>query len=200
MRSVRPLFAYCPCALLLLVAATQPARLDAQTSQYEGKPVANIVFEPRDQPLEVSEIAEILPLKRGEPLRMDTVRAAIARLFATGRYADIQVDAEPYNGGVIVKFITKQSWFIGDISVSGDISSPPNPGQLANATRLELGLSRGLPRPHPRVPLAPARRRRRPSGAAHAGIAAGTPPRPGRRGRRRSPSLPHLRHHRGGDR
>ena len=139
MRLVRPLSAYCPCALLLFVAATQPVRLDAQTSQYEGRPVANIVFEPRDQPLEPVEIAEILPLKRGEPLQMSTVRAAIDRLFATGRYADIQVDAEAYNGGVIVKFITKQSWFIGDISASGRISSPPNPGQLANATRLELG-------------------------------------------------------------
>ena len=74
-----------------------------------------------------------------QPLRIADVRASIERLFATGRYADIQVDAQPYNRGVIVRFITKNSWFIGHVSVAGSLSSPPNPGQLENATRLDLG-------------------------------------------------------------
>src|ERR1039458_7470157 len=81
----------------------------------------------------------MLPRKRGEPLRMAVVRASLERLFATGRYRDIQVDAEPYSGGVIVKFITANSWFIGDISVTGRVGNPPNRGQLGNATRLDLG-------------------------------------------------------------
>jgi outer membrane protein assembly complex protein YaeT len=137
---VRPLLASrsCSCALFL-IAALQPGTLTAQTSQYEGKTVVNIVFDPHVQPLEPAEIAEMLPLKTGQPLRASVVRAAIERLFATGRYTDIQVDAEPYNNGVIVKFITKNSWFIGAVTVTGKISSPPNPGQLANATRLDLG-------------------------------------------------------------
>jgi outer membrane protein assembly factor BamA len=138
MSLVRPLLAYCSCALLCFVAA-QPARLAAQPSAYEGKKVVNILFEPRDQPLEPSEIAEMLPLKSGQPFEMSTERAAIERLFATGRYADIQVDVELYNEGVIVKFITKNSWFIGNVSVSGRRSDPPNRGQLVSATRLELG-------------------------------------------------------------
>ena len=71
---------------------------------------------------------------------MNVVRASIERLFATGRYADIQVDAEPYNGGVIVTFRTTNSWFIGNVSVGGNLDDPPNPGQLVNATRLELGM------------------------------------------------------------
>jgi outer membrane protein assembly complex protein YaeT len=135
---VRSPLAYCSCALLCLVLA-QPARLAAQASAYEGKTVVNILFDPPEQPLEPSEIAEMLPLKRGEPFHMSTERAAIERLFATGRYSDIQVDIEPYNSGVIVKFITKNSWFIGNVAASGRISSPPNPGQLVSATRLELG-------------------------------------------------------------
>src|SRR3954467_15579164 len=129
MSLVRPPLAYCSCALLFFLAA-QPGRLAAQTSPYEGKPVVNIQFDPRQQPLEPSEIAEILPIKTGQPFRMAVERAAVQRLFATGRYADIQVDLEPYNNGVIVKFITKNSWFIGNVSVFGHISSPPNPGQL----------------------------------------------------------------------
>jgi outer membrane protein assembly complex protein YaeT len=135
---VRSPLAYCSCALFCLVLA-QPARLAAQASAYEGKPVINILFEPREQPLEPSEIAEILPLKRGQPFHMSTERAAIERLFATGRYADIQVDAEPYDGGVIVKFITKNSWFIGNVTAFGHISHPPHAGQLVSTTRLDLG-------------------------------------------------------------
>ncbi len=125
--------------MILLLAATQPRGLLAQYQKYEGRPVVNIRFEPAAQPLEGSELFEILPLKRGQPLRMSVVRASVERLFATGRYRDIQVDAEPYNGGVIIKFITTNTWFIGDVSASGKISSPPNRGQLVNATRLELG-------------------------------------------------------------
>jgi outer membrane protein assembly complex protein YaeT len=70
---------------------------------------------------------------------MADVRASIDRLFASGKYADIQVDAEPYGNGVIIRFLTQNSWFIGDVSYGSGIPDPPNAGQLENATRLELG-------------------------------------------------------------
>src|SRR5665647_3396085 len=135
MRLVRSLLAYS----ILLLAAAQPRSLLAQYQKYEGQPVVNIRFEPAEQPLEGAELFDMLPLKRDQPLRMSVVRASVERLFATGRYRDIQVDAEPYNGGVIVKFITVNSWFIGNVSVSGNVDDPPNRGQLSNATRLDLG-------------------------------------------------------------
>ncbi len=138
MNLVRSLLAYSFYMIVLLAAF--PWRLSAQAQKYEGMTVVNIRFEPQQQPLEGSELFEILPLRRGEPLRSSVVRASIERLFATGRYADIKVAAEPYNGGgVIVTFITTNSWFIGDVSVSGRVSDPPNRGQLVNATRLDLG-------------------------------------------------------------
>src|SRR5450759_836650 len=135
MRLVRSLLAYS----ILLLAAAQPRSLLAQYQKYEGQPVVNIRFEPAEQPLEGAELFDMLPLKRDQPLRMSVVRASVERLFATGRYRDIQVDAEPYNGGVIIKFITANSWFIGNVSVSGKVDDPPNRGQLSNATRLDLG-------------------------------------------------------------
>jgi outer membrane protein assembly complex protein YaeT len=135
MRLVRSLLAYS----ILLLAAAQPRSLLAQYQKYEGQPVVNIRFEPAEQPLEGAELFDMLPLKCDQPLRMSVVRASVERLFATGRYRDIQVDAEPYNGGVIVKFITANSWFIGNVSVSGNVDDPPNRGQLSNATRLDLG-------------------------------------------------------------
>lgn len=127
------------CYLYLALALAAPCALSAQYQKYEGMPVRNIQFEPRTQPLEASELHDILPLKMNVPLRMADVRASIGRLFATGRYSDIQVDARPYRDGCAIVFITRNSWFIGDLDVSGRLSNPPNSGQLQNAAQLDLG-------------------------------------------------------------
>jgi outer membrane protein insertion porin family len=138
MNLVRRLLAFAPFVPLLLMAAT-PFLALAQESKYEGKRIVNIQFDPRRQPLDPAEINQMLPLKIGQSLHAAEIHAAIERLFATGRYADIQVDAQPYQDGVIIRFITRNSWFIGHVTVAGDFGSPPNPGQLANAARLDLG-------------------------------------------------------------
>src|ERR1039458_1801673 len=138
MRMVRQTLAPFACAISLL--AVHPAALLAQAQKYEGKQVLTIQFDPKVQPLDLSELHDILPLQTNQPLRMADVRASIERLFATGRYADIQVDAQPYNDGtkdgVIVRFLTKNSWFIGAVTAAGRISSPPHAGQLENASAL----------------------------------------------------------------
>lgn len=133
-----------PACLLCLIlnaalAWSQGAASEAADAAYEGKPVLNIRFSPAQQPLDSAELHDILPLKINAPFRMTDVRDAIDRLFATGRYLDIQVDAEPYQEGVAITFITRNSWFIGDVSSRGRISSPPNAGQLENAADLDLG-------------------------------------------------------------
>ncbi|HXS93758.1 MAG TPA: POTRA domain-containing protein [Candidatus Limnocylindrales bacterium] len=137
MRMVRRLPAYL--LALLLFAAAQHPLLRAQNERYDGLPVRNIQFDPADQPLEAAELHDILPLKIGQPLSMSVVRAAIDRLFATGRYTDIQVDAQPYQTGVLIRFITTNRWFIGATHAAGNISSPPNSGQIENAAQLDLG-------------------------------------------------------------
>jgi len=137
MNLVRSLLVYFPC-LVVCLAVARPGTLQAQYQRYDGKEVLTIQFDPVEQPLDPSELHEILPLKIHQPLSMAAVRDSIERLFATGRYADIQVDAEAYQNGVIVRFLTKNSWFIGTVSAVGSLSNP-NPGQLENATRLDLG-------------------------------------------------------------
>lgn len=141
MRMVRPSLAHSVCAILLF--AIPPATLLAQAPKYEGKQILTIQFDPKEQPLEASELHDILPLRKDQPLRMADVRASIERLFATGRYADIQVDVSPYSDGtkdgVIVRFLTKNTWFIGAVTATGRISSPPRAGQLENASTLDLG-------------------------------------------------------------
>src|SRR5262245_12389683 len=127
----------CLVALLFLVAF--PSRLPGQNHKFEGLPIRNIAFEPVEQPLDPSELHDILPLEMNRPLEMGTIRATIDRLFATGRYSDIQVDVQPYRDGVASKFITRHSWFIGDVSVAGQLKTPPNIGQIENASDLGLG-------------------------------------------------------------
>src|ERR1039458_5436110 len=64
-----------------------------------------------------AELANAIPLKKGEPLRLADVHAAIERLYATGAFDDIQVDADPAPApasGVIVRIVTKNSWFVGN--------------------------------------------------------------------------------------
>ncbi len=111
----------------------------AQEASFEGQRIASVVFDPQEQPLTAEYPDEILPVKRGQIYAAADIRTAIERLYGTGRYQDIQVDANTAASGVSVKFITKNSWFIGKVSVTEDFSEPPNPGQIVNASRLQLG-------------------------------------------------------------
>ena len=119
--------------------ASAPAGPGAEIASFEGQRIVNVVFDPVDQPLEGSQLNAILPVKRGENYTADNTRSAIQVLYATGRYQDIQVDVSPVAGGVAVRFITKNSWFIGNVKASIDLAEPPNAGQIVNASRLQLG-------------------------------------------------------------
>ncbi|MGB7762987.1 MAG: BamA/TamA family outer membrane protein [Bryobacteraceae bacterium] len=125
--------------IVVLSLAAPVILLLGQDASWEGKRIAAIQFDPVQQPLDPAEINQMLAVKRNQPLRLADVRASIERMFATGRYADIQVDAEPYQDGVVVRFLTKNSWFIGHVAVGGKVSSPPNTAQLENAAQLDLG-------------------------------------------------------------
>jgi outer membrane protein insertion porin family len=112
--------------------------LQAQSDPYEGRPIESVQFDPEKQPLSRDQLLSMIPLRSGQPLHVSDVRAAIERLFRTGEYSDISVDATPSASGVLLKVITKPSFFVGHINVSG-VPDPPNEGQLVLATKLELG-------------------------------------------------------------
>ncbi len=135
-RQVLSVFAVC----LHLASARAQELPPASAQNLDGKRIASITFDPARQPLELSEIREILPLKPDDLYRPAAVRRAIERLYATGRYRDIQVDATPVADRVALRFITTNSWFTGHVSVEGSLSDPPSHEQLAGAAGLELGL------------------------------------------------------------
>src|ERR1022692_2549392 len=95
MKLVRHRYGTSIVAVFLLTAAAH-----AQEASFEGQRIANVVFDPRKQPLEQGELDEILPVKSGQIYDAADIRAAIERLYATGRYQDIQVDAGTLDGGV----------------------------------------------------------------------------------------------------
>jgi outer membrane protein insertion porin family len=126
-------------ACILLSLSLARAADIAPQSEYEGKPIQEIRFEPQSQPVSRADLARLLDLKPGTPLRLAGVREAIKRLYSTGRYSALTVEAEPAGNGVTLVIRTAEQWFVGPVEVRGKVNAPPNDGQLANAASLELG-------------------------------------------------------------
>ena len=124
--------------MLVLWIAYRPAKLCAQGESYQGKHIAEIRYEPEEQPLSKSYLRLIQPITPGDLFEPIKISEAIERLYATGRYADIAVDAQFRGEEVILTFKTEQSWFIGSVTTVG-VPEPPNTGQLISSTQLFLG-------------------------------------------------------------
>jgi len=125
----------CVLAILALLGNFKSA---AQVAQFEGKRIADIQYSP-SQILDPADLASAQPLKKGDVLSARDVAAAIDGLFATGRFQDIAVEAQMTNDGVVVRFVTEPQWFIGRIAVEGNLSVPPNRGELQSNSQLTLG-------------------------------------------------------------
>jgi len=110
----------------------------AAVSAFEGKPIVDIQFL-APQALDVRDLTRVQPLKKGQPLRAQDVSDAVDGLFATGRFGDIIVEGEPSGSGVVIRFITENVKFVGDISVAGKLMESPNRGQAFQALSLSLG-------------------------------------------------------------
>lgn len=126
-------------ALVLGVVLSWPCAAIAQTSGFEGKTILDLRYDPPQQPLAPKDLERVQLSRVGSPLRSSDVSETIDRMFATGRYIDIQVDAENQGAGVALRFITRSARFIAHVGVEGKITNPPNPGQIVNAAQLELG-------------------------------------------------------------
>ena len=127
---------------LLLVLLTPVC---AQTNSFEGRPIAAVRMNP-DEPFlqEAERTAALAPLRIGEPLRMADVRLVMERLYSTGRFDNLVVDAQLDTAGVVVTIQLQPASFIRNVAVFG-VPDPPNRGQLVNATKLQLGESFSRP-------------------------------------------------------
>jgi len=121
-----------PLAVAFLLLAAPVLADDLQ-----GLPVQEIRFESQAG-LDQQRFRELLAIKRSEPYEQEKIRQSIERLYATGRFFDIQVEAERNGGGLTLTFIVRENYFVGGVHVDG-VPEPPKRGQLVNATKLELG-------------------------------------------------------------
>lgn len=124
---------------LLSVCALSYAADLAPPDAYEGRPISSIRYEPPTQPVSRADLVRHVRFEPGKPLLLDDVREAIKRLYATGAYSNIEVEAVPEGNGVALVFRTDEQFFTGPVRVDGDVKMPPNRAQLQNASRLELG-------------------------------------------------------------
>jgi outer membrane protein assembly complex protein YaeT len=124
-------------AVLALAAGAQQPMIK-EALRFEGTPVTSIEFSPADQPLTSAQLKEKIVFKQGSLFHEHDLRQAIQNLFASGRYADLAVDARAEGAGVALRFITKPAYFVGHVEVTG-VKQPPNNGQLIAATKLKLG-------------------------------------------------------------
>jgi outer membrane protein insertion porin family len=111
---------------------------DTATARWEGRPISRIEFKPPQQPLPPEELTRLLPLKAGGTLRMDDVRDAIRKLYTTGRFADVSIDASLDGPNVVLTISTELRYFISGVNIAGE-REPPNRNQLISASKLELG-------------------------------------------------------------
>ena len=67
------------------------------------------------------------------------VRTAIQKLYQTGRFSDISVDAELQGEVVTLRIATELNYFVSGVAIDG-VADPPKKSQLLTAAKLELGV------------------------------------------------------------
>ncbi len=109
-------------------------------SKYEGQTVTDIEFEGA-KGTDPATLRSLLVQKTNEPLDHEKLRASIQALYATGRFATLQVEASPSrNGGITLQFDVTENYFNGSITVDGTPQKGnPKPNQLVAASQLDLG-------------------------------------------------------------
>ena len=84
-------------------------------------------------------LVPLLPQKANEPLDKYKVRRSVQVLYNSGRFSEIQVEAQRNpQGEVVLVFSARENYFFGSIRVEG-APGPPADSQLAGASKLALG-------------------------------------------------------------
>jgi outer membrane protein insertion porin family len=140
------------CALFLLVPwarsqeppqpkaamAPAPASTVDALEKYQGIRVAKIQVQ-APASLRPDALQHLLAQKEGEPFDKEKVRRTLEALYETGRFADLEVRAEPLpNQEITLIFAGHDNYFVGFISAA-DAPGPPSRADLVEASKLQLG-------------------------------------------------------------
>ena len=86
------------------------------------------------------QLVPLLAQRENEPFSRNKLRQSLQNLYATGRYADLEVEAQRTpDAEVSLVFVAKENYFIGPVKFARLPKSPPTRNQLLDATKLQLG-------------------------------------------------------------
>ncbi len=120
-------------------AQSTPAQ-SSPLAKYEGQTVANIEFRGVTN-ADTTTLRTLIVQKTGEPLDAEKLRASIKTLYATGRFATLNVEADRNaGGGLTLVFDVTENFFNGVVSVDGTPQkTDPKPHQLIASSQIDLG-------------------------------------------------------------
>ncbi|MBL8239101.1 MAG: outer membrane protein assembly factor BamA [Bryobacterales bacterium] len=124
--------------VVFICAASSHAQEPAPEAPYAGRRISTIRYAPETQPYSLSMLEQMNPVKAGDLFDSRQISTAIARLYETGRFYTVDVDATLSGEDVILEFRTEPAWFVGKVTVNGS-ADPPNDSQLIASSQLELG-------------------------------------------------------------
>lgn len=131
---------------------TPPAPSSATTamSRFSGLKVHQVELQVT-VPAQAEQLRSTITLKVGDTLDRDRIQSSVHALYATGRFADIEVHAERTAAGEVdVRFVTMPNFFVGSRDAEG-MPGRLTANQVVNASKFQLGelytpekLGRGL--------------------------------------------------------
>ena len=111
----------------------------AELNKYQGVIVRDIEFR-GIKGTNPEMLRQLLVQKGGQPLDPDKIRASLRVLYATGRFATLQVEAERTQQGLSLLVICTENYFNGEVKVDGaPAKTNPKAHQLVESSKLDLG-------------------------------------------------------------
>ena len=109
-------------------------------AKYQGQIVRSIEFRGISG-ANPEMLRKLLVQQTGVPLDREKLHSSLEALYATGRFASLQVEAEHAQpDGVSLVFAATENYFYGDINVDGTPKKTnPKAHQLVGASKLDLG-------------------------------------------------------------
>ncbi len=107
-------------------------------SSYQGMRVASVELRSA-VPLPKARFDDLVAQKPDQPLDRNKVRQSIVALYETGRFADVEVQAErTQRNEITLVFVARENYFVGTLDIAG-APRPPSAEQLLTASKLQLG-------------------------------------------------------------
>jgi len=121
-------------------ASSAPVAMVSPISAYQGLRVTEVGFRGiAADPAVMENLRQLVAENLNQPLDRQQLGRSIRALYATGLFADLQVEAQRKSQNeVSLVFIATENLFIGGITVVG-APKRPTAAQLRDASKLELG-------------------------------------------------------------